>query len=255
MRWNLLKTYDKIYTIDLHGNSKKKETAPDGTADINVFDIMQGVSINIFVKTGKKKDNELGQVLHYDLFGKRDFKYDFLNTNSLKTVPYKELPNVAPDYFFVNKDFDEKAVYDEGFGLNELFTVNSVGIVTANDDLYISTDRQVLKNQIIKRYQKIDESLIRPISYRPFDTRFLYNNVDMIERSRINVMKHFLRGENIGITTVRRIKTGTRIGFFITNMVTDDALSGMSSSVVLPISIPKPTANKPLDKTMKEYQT
>ncbi|MDY0315704.1 MAG: N-6 DNA methylase, partial [Bacteroidales bacterium] len=50
MRWNLLKTYDNIYTIDLHGNAKKKETAPDGSADMNVFDIMQGVSINIFVK-------------------------------------------------------------------------------------------------------------------------------------------------------------------------------------------------------------
>jgi type I restriction-modification system DNA methylase subunit len=53
MRWHLQKTFDKIYTIDLHGNSKKKETAPDGSADQNVFDIMQGVSINIFVK--KKK--------------------------------------------------------------------------------------------------------------------------------------------------------------------------------------------------------
>ena len=39
MRWNLLKTYDKIYTIDLHGNAKKKETSPDGSADVNVFDI------------------------------------------------------------------------------------------------------------------------------------------------------------------------------------------------------------------------
>lgn len=54
MRWNLLQTFDKIYTIDLHGNAKKKETAPDGTPDENVFDIMQGVSINIFVKTGNK---------------------------------------------------------------------------------------------------------------------------------------------------------------------------------------------------------
>jgi predicted helicase len=79
MRWNLLKTYDKIYTIDLHGNSKKKETAPDGSADVNVFDIMQGVSINIFIKTGKKKPNELGKVFHYDLFGKREIKYDFLS--------------------------------------------------------------------------------------------------------------------------------------------------------------------------------
>jgi hypothetical protein len=66
MRWNLLKTFDKIYTIDLHGNGKKKETAPDGSVDQNVFDIMQGVSINLFVKTNKKTKNELAKVFHYD---------------------------------------------------------------------------------------------------------------------------------------------------------------------------------------------
>ena len=54
MRWHLQQTFDKIYTIDLHGNSKKKETAPDGSIDQNVFDIMQGVSINIFVKKKSK---------------------------------------------------------------------------------------------------------------------------------------------------------------------------------------------------------
>jgi predicted helicase len=70
MRWNLLKTYDKIYTIDLHGNSKKKEISPDRSPDVNVFDIMQGVSINFFIKTGKKKNNELGRVFHFDLFGR-----------------------------------------------------------------------------------------------------------------------------------------------------------------------------------------
>ena len=53
MREELMKTFDKIYILDLHGNAKKKETAPDGSTDQNVFDIMQGVSINIFVK--KKK--------------------------------------------------------------------------------------------------------------------------------------------------------------------------------------------------------
>ena len=88
MRWNLLKTYDKIYTIDLHGNSKKNETAPDGSPDVNVFDIMQGVSINIFVKTGKKKTNQLGKVFHYDLYGKRNFKYNFLNDMVQKVCIY-----------------------------------------------------------------------------------------------------------------------------------------------------------------------
>jgi predicted helicase len=53
MRESLMETFDKIYILDLHGNSKKKETAKDGGQDENVFDIQQGVSINIFVK--KKK--------------------------------------------------------------------------------------------------------------------------------------------------------------------------------------------------------
>ena len=139
MRWNLLKTYDKIYTIDLHGNAKKKETAPDGSVDVNVFDIMQGVSINLFVKTGKKKANELGKVFHYDLFGKREMKYDFLNENSLKSIPYKELPIVAPDYFFVVKDFGIKNIYDKGFAIIELFKINSLGIQTHRDSLSIAS--------------------------------------------------------------------------------------------------------------------
>jgi len=50
MRWNLLKTFDKIYILDLHGNSKKKEVSPDGSKDENVFDIQQGVSINFLLK-------------------------------------------------------------------------------------------------------------------------------------------------------------------------------------------------------------
>ena len=50
MRKHLLETFDKVYILDLHGNAKKKEVCPDGSKDENVFDIMQGVSINIFVK-------------------------------------------------------------------------------------------------------------------------------------------------------------------------------------------------------------
>lgn len=106
MRWHLLKTYDKIYTIDLHGNSKKKETAPDGSVDENVFDIQQGVSINVLVKTGKKKTNELGKVFHFDLYGNREDKYSFLIENSINSIKFMELPNVEPDYFMVQKDFE-----------------------------------------------------------------------------------------------------------------------------------------------------
>ncbi|MEA3451147.1 MAG: N-6 DNA methylase, partial [Bacteroidota bacterium] len=148
MRWNLLKTYDKIYTIDLHGNSKKKEVCPDGSPDHNVFDIQQGVSINIFVKTGKKKANELGKVLHYDLYGKRDFKYDFLKENSIKSIDFNELPNVAPMYFMVQKDFEAQASYDKGFQVKDLFTINNVGVVTSRDSFVIDKSKSVLSNRI-----------------------------------------------------------------------------------------------------------
>ena len=50
-----MNTFDEIYILDLHGNSKKKERSPDGSKDENVFDIQQGVAIGIFIKD-KKED-------------------------------------------------------------------------------------------------------------------------------------------------------------------------------------------------------
>lgn len=232
MRWNLLKTYDKIYTIDLHGNSKKKETAPDGSPDQNVFDIQQGVSINVFVKTGKKKANELGKVFHYDLYGKRDFKYDFLNENSIQSIEFNELPNVAPMYFMVQKDFKTKAVYDNGFSVPEIFNLNSVGIVTARDNFTIHSTKAELKSTI-ETFLSLDDETARirfnlgkdvrdwqvnfakndllsnypnkgvltNISYRPFDIRWTYytgNSKGFHCYPRTEVMQHFTKS-NIGI--------------------------------------------------------
>ncbi|MDA3906179.1 MAG: DUF559 domain-containing protein [Bacteroidales bacterium] len=205
MRWNLLKTYDKIYTIDLHGNSKKKENAPDGSEDINVFDIQQGVSINIFVKTGKKKNNELGKVFHFDLFGKRKVKYDFLLDNSLKTIEYKEIPNVAPNYFFVNKNFKEQKEYDKGLSVRELFTLSNVGIVTSKDSILINERKETLIINVGEYYSiDVDDKLVQKISYRPFDNKLVYYNTKIIERAREKVMQHFLKGKNLGLIVGRQ---------------------------------------------------
>ena len=157
MRWNLLKTYDKIFTIDLHGNAKKKETAPDGSADANVFDIMQGVSINLFVKTGKKKTNELGKVFHFDLYGKREFKYDLLSENSIGSLDFKELPNIDPNYFFVSKNFEEKTTFDLGFSVNDLFIINGVGLTTAHDEFVIKEKKEILL-KMYKEFQNTERN-------------------------------------------------------------------------------------------------
>jgi predicted helicase len=252
MRWHLLKTYDKIYTIDLHGNSKKKETTPDGCADNNVFDIQQGVSINVFVKTGKKKANALGKVFHYDLYGKRDFKYDFLNKNSMQSVDFNKLTNVAPMYFMVQKDFESQKKYDEGFSVSDLFSLNNVGVVTSRDTFVIDESKSVLSKRIedffilekdllksnhgvrenkswvideVKRQALAFEPVdIKKISYRPFDNRFLYYNDYFVERSRKEVMQHFSSDLNLGLVIGRQ---GQVVGsmqwnlVFITKNITD----------------------------------
>jgi len=160
MRWNLLSTYDKIYTIDLHGNSNKQETSPDGSIDTNVFDIQQGVSINIFVKTGKKKNIELGKVFHYDLYGKREFKYDFLTNNALTHIKFNQLPNAAPNYFFITRNEQKHVLYNRGIDVNLLFPVNSVGIVTARDEFTIHNTKGAVQ-KVIDEFLTLDDEVAR----------------------------------------------------------------------------------------------
>lgn len=233
MRKHLLECFDKIYILDLHGNSKKKEISPDGSTDQNVFDIMQGVSINIFVKTGKKKANELGKVFHCDLYGKRDFKYDFLNKNSIQSIEFNELPNVAPMYFMVQKGFEAQKTYEKGFSVSELFPLNSVGIVTARDKFTIHQTKEEVKSTIDEflsledeearktfnlgkdvrdwkvSYAKADlenhypdKGSFTKLSYRPFDDRWTFytgNSKGFHCYPRTEVMQHFTIGENIGL--------------------------------------------------------
>ncbi len=256
MRWNLLKTYDKIYTIDLHGNSKKKETCPDGSKDENVFDIMQGVSINIFVKTGKKKTDELGKVYHYDLYGKRNDKYNFLFKNSLKTIDYKELPNVEPNYFFVPKDYKTLLEYNKYFSLQELFPVLSLGIQTHRDHFAIGFDEKTLKknmqdfynhelsNDDIKlRYNLnettewklskhrngfFDEALICDIDYRMFDKRKTYYSKNIIDRDRKNVMRH-LKNKNLALTFSKQQSSSDFRHIFFSKCIQESCLISLQT--------------------------
>ncbi|OBQ52889.1 N-6 DNA methylase [Tamlana sp. s12] len=170
MRWNLLKTYDKIYTIDLHGNSKKKETCPDGSPDQNVFDIMQGVAITMFVKTGKKKMNELGTVFHYDLYGKRELKYDFLFDNDLKSIGFEKLEPNKPNFFFVNNNEEGRETYEKGFSINNIFKSRSAGFVSANDLVNISFSKEEQKLKI-EELQLLEESNWRVKYKRLKDSR------------------------------------------------------------------------------------
>ncbi len=265
MRYNLLKTYDEIYVLDLHGNARKKETLADGTADENVFDIMQGVCINIFVKTGNKKDGELGKVFHHGLFGKREGKYKFLENNTLGAVKYKELSNVAPMYYFVPKDHGLKKEYDKGFSVKEMFGVNNSGMGTSRDKFTIHTTEQNVKNTIETFLGMDDEAararfklgkdagdwkvgfarkdlqnnypkkgLFAKVSYRPFDDKWTYytgNNKGFISRPTKKITQHFLKGDNVGLVMSRQSTFNGVLEFFITKHIADKHLVGCSSTI------------------------
>jgi predicted helicase len=253
MRKNLLESFDKIYILDLHGNSKKKEVCPDGSADQNVFDIMQGVSINIFVKTGKKKKNELGQVFHSNLQGKREFKYETLNSNTIQSFEWKQLEFTNPNYFFVPKNFDEILNYEKGFKIDELFGENVAGIETIRVAITIHFNSNSLKN-VIKDFISLDEVEIakkyntedardwkigrakedvksnienpkvwQNINYRPFDIRKTFysgKQNGFVCNGRYNVMKHLLK-DNLGFIAKRGFDEDDSAPTFITKYIID----------------------------------
>ena len=231
MRKNLLESFDTIYILDLHGNARKKEVCTDGSSDQNVFDIMQGVSINIFVKTGNKKKNELGKVFHFDLQGKREFKYDFLNENTINSLQWKNLEFKKPNYFFVPKNFDEIKNYEKGFKITEIFIKYSAGIKTKID--HIATD--LVKENLAKRVNNIitnklnfdeirikyglserttweykpennlvfDKNKLLKYEYRPFDYRYTYFDDKFLSRTRSEIMNNFINKNNIGLENSR----------------------------------------------------
>jgi predicted helicase len=231
MRKHLLETFDDIYVLDLHGNSKKKEKAPDGGKDDNVFDIQQGVAISIFVrKTDKEKT--LGKVHHTEIYGKREEKFQLLDESDIKNIKWKKLNYSEPYYFFVPKDFGESEEYDKGFKVDELFKVSNSGIKTDRDSLFIDMD----KNELEKRMEKLlsghynekfkqdyrvvdsgsykitqkiknkefDTHFTRVIQYRLFDYRYIYYDRTLISRPAFDVFKNYY-SQNIGLITKRGI--------------------------------------------------
>ncbi|HMV41864.1 MAG TPA: N-6 DNA methylase [Leptospiraceae bacterium] len=280
MRKHLLESFDKIYILDLHGNAKKKEVSPDGSVDQNVFDIMQGVSINLFVKTNKQKKKDLAKVFHYDLFGKRELKYDFLNENNIKKIEWNNLEPYEPEFFLVKKDFgiENENIY---FKIESLFEVYNSGLTTEFDELAIQDTFESGKlllddlktktsNDIEKKYQlgitkleKISNAIkdvnsrvatVKNIYYRPFDRRYtIYTGKTngIMGRPRNDLMKHFFK-DNLGLVIGRQ---GQAVGSMewnvltITDTIVDCNIFYRGRGTVFPLYLYPESANPLLSAT------
>ena len=148
-----MEAFDEIYILDLHGNAKKKETASDGSKDENVFDIMTGVSINLFVKTGRKRKSQLASVYHHELFGLREQKYKTLEITDFSAVQWKKLEPAEPSLFFVPKDFSQQADYEQGFYVaHSSFPANNTGIQTKRDTFVYHFDSSDILPKRVDRF-------------------------------------------------------------------------------------------------------
>ena len=235
MRRSLMDTFTDIYIIDLHGNAKKNEQAPDGSADQNVFDIQQGVSIAIFVKDSE--ESSTAKVYHADLYGTRNAKYDELLASDISTTGWCELSPKRPLHLFIPRDERFLSEYELGWSVPDIFSQSGTpapGIVTTQDQFaiswtdeeaeskierFIATESEEEARRIWKlcsqnqwRYNRAKQELadgswrnqIVPIAYRPFDIRYTVFNRNVAVHRRKRVMRHMLDGSNLGLITCRQ---------------------------------------------------
>ncbi|WQU45047.1 N-6 DNA methylase [Helicobacter pylori] len=224
LRRSLLECYDELYILNLHGNARKKEETPQGAKDENVFNIMQGVSINLFVK---KAQATKPKICYYDVYGERAEKYAFLVQNDLNSIEWLELAPREPYYSLIPQETLLLEEYEQGFSVQDMFQISNVGIVTGRDHVVFHKDKESLL-KLLKDFSTLEPSELRRIynikkdsrdwrleyaikdvkanannleeyivlcQYRPFDYRWTYytgKSKSFIAYPRGEVFKHML---------------------------------------------------------------
>ena len=287
MRQSLMKSFNEIYVLDLHGNTLKKEKCPDGSKDENVFDIMQGVAIALLIK---KKGNKKGcDVHHSEVWGLREKKYGWLEKKVVGTTKWERISPKSEFYLFIPREERLLKAYEKYQKITEIFKLNSVGIVTARDNLTIHWNAEEAWTTVLN-FSRMDKELARqaynlgkdardwkvefaqkdliesgldkrkiiPILYRPFDIRYTYytgKSRGFICRPRPEVMQHMMR-ENLGIVTVRQVAEGVFSHSFLTNTIIESriTLSNKGIAFLFPLYLYPDTDKKSLFNHKKEAE-
>ena len=248
MRQSLIKTFQRIYFLDLHGNANKKEQSPDGDKDENVFDIMQGVGIIIAAKNHKHNDN--GKSYHSDLWGSRESKYERLSHATSGRVRWLELQPQSPRYLLIPQNLSYNDEYNAGWSVPEILPISSTGIITSRDGFVTDFEDQpimeriatfldpALGDKVVKERLELSENYawrvsdarkqlrvskkrdkqLRNILWHPFDIRRIFYHPSVVWRTREEVMRHMAGGNNLALLVSRQVTREFRHAY-ITNMI------------------------------------
>lgn len=251
VRWNILDASSSQIILDLHGNTKNREVAPNGVENENVFDIQQGVGISIFTAGRSQSHFYFG-----DLWGSREEKYErLLNSSVLELVELEPDPS-APIFAF-KKAPSEKEVEYAGFSeFIGNFRVTSTGVATARDSFCVAFEPSELRERAnnlqksdieesrrrynlgkdtndwavglakadLSRYQDI-QPMIVDYSYRPLDIRHtIYTGKPrgFICNPRKPVMNNIIGVDNVAFCLSKSVEGGRPYAHvFAVSRVTD----------------------------------
>ena len=251
MRQSLMTSFDQLHVLNLHGNSLKKEQCPDGSKDVNVFDIRPGVAIVL----GVKRSGLPRGVWYADLWGTRQTKYAALSDSQVADTNWEELHPRSGMHLFVPQNGTLAQEYERWPRITDIFPVSSAGILTVRDRLTIHYTREGVW-QTVKRFSSLDVEEARdvfllgkdardwrvqraqddlkqsgpspdrivPVLYRPFDVRFTYytgHSCGFICWPRADVMQNMLAGANTAIITSRMTKGETFHHAQVTNHIAE----------------------------------
>lgn len=270
MRESLTHSFDKLYCLDLHGNARRGECTPDGTKDENVFDIMQGVSISLFVKKpGSSK--KPGIIFKGDLWGIRNKKYNFLNQKNLKDIEWKAHIPQGPDWLFstLTTSATDKNSYLSGIEIRELFGLSQNGMKTERDSVTIHLTRADIENTVnyfytndidtikahfklkkdsrdwtvkkaqldIQKHYKAD--LYQDVLYRPFDWRYTYytgTSKGFIGTPAQKIFHHIINNKNITLSLPRQVPDSEKAGALVSTCLTGHKVfSAYNINTVFPL--------------------
>lgn len=264
MRQQLMQGFTDIYILNLHGNSKKREVAPNGLPDGNVFDIQQGVAIGLFVKEPGKKGPAC---VHYaNLWGMREHKYGWLFEYDVQTTKWELLAPQSPFYLFVPQNVDLLSEYQASWKVTEAIPTNSMGITTGRDafatgyfptelqqkiailgglktdeeirDLYRLEDSSSFSLEQARAWAKTPNAsdAVIPFSYRCFDQRYVIYSSAVLARSREEICTHQINHENITLVTFRAIRELPWLHVFVANHpIAKEYISSLDNCYAFPL--------------------
>jgi len=251
MRQHLFNTFHDLRILDLHGNSKIHERAPDGILDQNVFEIQQGVAISLLLLLPQ---SVIHKACYAELWGSSANKFDAMLSGA-DLLSGDTVQPQSPDYYLVPRNYELAAEYGEYSPLTEIFPLYGSAITTARDSIVVDFEAEpiVRRVEMFQDQSLSDAALIStlnisdsaiwtlndardaletvtarehlvPVSYRPFDTRQLFYHDSLVSSPRHPTMSHMRARTSIALAVCRQQGVPGFRHAFVSRILFDEGL-------------------------------